>query len=82
MKCDCCAKKKRMLESYEEIRFDNKKLHFCVKCNTDLYNMKDLYKANKTDEYEERKKVIDKKKEKCSEDFNAWYDSFLENITK
>lgn len=80
MKCDCCGKRKKLTESYEEIKADNSKLHLCVDCSNDLYNMRDSIKEGNTEEYEQRKSKLEKKAKKASAIFNEWYKQFLGKI--
>ena len=75
MKCDCCGKKKRWREAYEDIVFEDNKLHVCVNCSTSLYKLR--YEANNGDErtYKEALDNFKKGMSNPSDGFIKWFDN-------
>ena len=78
MKCDCCGKRKRLFESYEELSFEKSKMHLCVGCSKELYKMRDFYNDNNVKEYTICKGKVDKKSQKCTPVFSKWYNGFIQ----
>ncbi len=42
MQCDCCGKRKLPFESFEDIEFEGKRLHICVKCSRLVYKIREV----------------------------------------
>ena len=74
MKCACCGRKKKLLESFENI---GKGGSVCVDCSDILYRIHDAVTEKNIEEYKIRKKSIDDmvQKKKATEDFKAWFDT-------
>lgn len=74
MKCACCGRKKKLLESFENI---GKGGSVCVDCSDILYRIHDAVTEKNIEEYKLRKKSIDDmvQKKKATEDFKAWFDT-------
>ena len=78
MRCDCCGKRKCILESFEDIHYEKKTLHVCVKCSTLIYKIRDAYnskQANLPDLIE----ALEKRESPTSTEFKKW---FSEKIVK
>lgn len=75
MKCVCCGKKKKLLESFEELEKD---INICVDCSKVLYKYQDAVKKKNT---EESTKLLDEIKTKKNEKmFSEWFLKFQERI--
>ncbi len=75
MKCACCGKKKKLLESFEELEKD---IDICVECSKILYKYQDAVKEKNA---EESKKLIDEIKAKKNEKkFVDWFTKYQERI--
>lgn len=75
MKCACCGKKKKFLESFEELEKD---INICVDCSKVLYKYQDAIKEKNV---EESKKLLDEIKNKKNEKmFSEWFLKFQERI--
>lgn len=61
MKCACCGKKTKLLESFEELE---KNVNICVDCSKLLYKYQDAVKEKNE---EDSKKLLDEIKGKKSE---------------
>lgn len=73
MKCACCGRKKKLLESFENI---GKGGSVCVECSDILYRIHDAVTEKNIEEYKIRKKSIEDMihKKKATEDFKVWFD--------
>ena len=75
MKCSCCGKKKKLLESFEELEKD---INICVDCSKVLYKYQDAIKEKNA---EEADKLLDEIKGKKSEkSFVEWFCNFQDRI--
>ncbi len=75
MKCACCGKKKKFLESFEELEKD---INICVDCSKVLYKYQDAIKEKNA---EEADKLLDEIKGKKSEkSFVEWFSNFQDRI--
>ena len=75
MKCSCCGKKKKLLESFEELEKD---INICVDCSKVLYKYQDAIKEKNE---EDSKKLLDEIKGKKSEkSFIEWFSKFQDRI--
>lgn len=71
MKCACCGKKKKLLESFEELEKD---INICVECSKILYKYQDAVKEKNA---EEADKLLGEIKGKKSEkSFVEWFSKF------
>ena len=78
MKCACCGRKKKLLESLENI---GKGGSVCVDCSDILYRIHDAVTEKNVEEYVLRRKSIEDfvQKKKATEAFKVWFD---EDFTK
>lgn len=68
MKCACCGKKKKLLESFEELEKD---INICVDCSKVLYKYQDAVREK---DEEESKKLVDEIRGKKNEiTFIEWF---------
>lgn len=75
MKCACCGKKKKLLESFEELEKD---ISICVECSKILYKYQDAVKEKSK---EESKKYLDEiNTKKHDKKFVEWFVKFQERI--
>lgn len=75
MKCACCGKKKKFLESFEELEKD---INICVDCSKVLHKYQDAIKEKNA---EEADKLLDEIKGKKSEkSFVEWFSNFQDRI--
>ena len=75
MKCACCGKKKKLLESFEELEKD---INICVECSKILYKYQDAVKEKNA---EEADKLLDEIKGKKSEkSFVEWFSKFQDRL--
>lgn len=73
MKCDCCGRKKKLLEAFASVDNGDKKLTLCVDCNDLLYKLRDA--AN---EFQSIQQMLTSRMEsKASKDFQAWSEKFI-----
>jgi len=72
MKCSCCGRKKKLLESFENL---TQNVDVCVDCSDIMYKICDAKKEKKKDEYKSHVKAIKEfeDKKKSSEDFIKWF---------
>lgn len=77
MKCDCCLKKKGLLEAYEVINYEGKKLNLCSNCCKLIYKMRDAKKENNIQVIDEVGKEVENYKDKSSDDFKIWYEKVI-----
>ena len=75
MRCDCCNRRKKLLESFEEIDAEKVRIHLCVDCSNHLYQIRDLIKENDVEALNFKKIEIEKKMKKASSAFKSWYQS-------
>lgn len=75
MKCACCGKKTKLLESFEELE---KNVNICVDCSKLLYKYQDAVKEKNE---EDSKKLLDEIKGKKSEKVLAdWFSKFQDRL--
>lgn len=73
MKCDCCGRKKKLLEAFASVDNGDKKLTLCVDCNDLLYKLRDA--AN---EFQSIQQSLTSRMEgEASKDFQAWSEKFI-----
>lgn len=72
MKCDCCARRKRLFEAFEPISHKEKTINLCVDCCTLVYKIRD---AQKYGNISEKDTLIQKVREKkFSQEFVVWFE--------
>lgn len=72
MQCDCRGKRKLPFESFEDIEFEGKRLHICVKCSRLVYKIREVSEC----EPENVLPLISKLKKRTrsdSNDFKKWF---------
>ncbi len=77
MKCSCCGRKKKLMESFENIGEGG---DVCVDCSDLLYRIHDAVTEKQKDVYDQNIKSINNfiDKKKASEEFGKWYkDNYL-----
>jgi len=75
MKCVCCGRKKKLLESFEEL---DKDINICVDCSKILYKYQDAVREKNTDE--SSKLLAEIKIKKSEEKFIEWFVKFQERL--
>lgn len=73
MKCDCCSKKKGLLEAYEIINYEGKRINLCANCCKLIYKIRDATKENSKQVIDEIGKKVENFNDKSSDDFKNWY---------
>ena len=71
MKCDCCGKKKGLLESFEKVKTEHGNLNLCVTCSNLLYKIRDAAHDENQDEYNA---LLDELRIRSHK---QWFESFL-----
>lgn len=82
MVCDCCGRKRKLLESFAAVQYKKVQLNFCVDCNNLAYKVKDDVNDHNKDEYEKHIKEWKKRAKKPSDLFLAWQQEFLVSLEK
>ena len=82
MICDCCGRKKKLLESFAIVKFKQKQMNFCVDCNDLAYKVRDDANERNKDNYEKHLEEWNKRAEKPSDTFLLWQKDFLLNLEK
>lgn len=83
MKCDCCGRKKKLLEAFASVDNGDKKLTLCVDCNDLLYKLRDAANegaANEgaANEFQSIQQSLTSRMEgEASKDFQAWSEKFI-----
>lgn len=72
MKCSCCGRKKRLMESFENLGDGG---NVCVDCSDIIYKIHDGVTEKKKDIYETSVKSINKyiDKKQASKEFAEWF---------
>ena len=81
MKCACCGRKKKLLESFENLGEGG---DVCVDCSDIMYRIHDAYTEKNRDEHKIQVKKIEKyfEKKKASDAFIKWFmDDFMKRNT-
>ena len=72
MTCTCCGRKKKILESFENIGSGG---DICVDCSDILYRIHDAYTEENRDEYDRNvESVLKFKEKKSSAEFTKWFE--------
>lgn len=72
IKCNCCGKRKRFLESFEEITIGTDVLYICKKCSTIIYKIRDAVKYDQ-DNKDTLIAVLEERMCKDSFEFKKWF---------
>ncbi|WP_054740634.1 hypothetical protein [Cellulosilyticum ruminicola] len=75
MKCTCCGRKKKLLESFEELEKD---INICVECSKVLYKYQDAVKEKNVEE--SNKLFAEIKAKKNEKKFVDWFIKFQERL--
>ena len=75
--CSCCGKKKRLLESFEELDTNVK---VCVECSKKLYKYQDAVREGNKDEADKLLKKVSNAKN--TEEFKKWLEEFKKRFVK
>lgn len=82
MVCDCCGRKKKLLESFATVQAKNCQLNFCAECNDMAYKVRDDANEINKDAYYLHLKQWKKRAKKPSTSFLEWQKVFLEPLEK
>lgn len=78
LKCDCCGRKKKLLEAFASVDNGDKKLTLCADCNDLLYKLRDAANEGTANEFQGIQQSLTSRMEgKASEDFQAWSEKFI-----
>lgn len=78
MKCDCCGRKKKLLESFVEVKVSKTALHLCVDCNDLFYKLRDAASKDNRQEFDSVMTELNKKMKKSSAALKDWAASFTD----
>lgn len=79
MKCDCCGRKKKLLEAFALVDSGENKLNLCVECNDLLYKLRDAANESDTNEFESIQRLLAERIEgNASKAFQTWIEIFIE----
>lgn len=79
MRCDCCGKRKGLLESFERIQTKYGELNLCVTCSNLLYKIRDTARDKDKDGYEACCNELEKRAKKETPLFAKWLNGYLNN---
>lgn len=77
MKCDCCGKKKGLLESFEKVKTEHGNLNLCVTCSNLLYKIRDAAHDENQDEYNALLDELRIRSKNETPAFEKWFDGYL-----
>ena len=77
MKCDCCGRRKWLLESFAEVKTKTDTLLFCVDCNDIAYKVRDAAIEGNRSEYSKLLLEWKQRSKKPSVKFEKWQPTFL-----
>ena len=78
MTCDCCLRRKKMLESYAIIKTKSGVINLCVECNDLEYKIRDDADENNEEQFELHKNAIEERGKKAKSNFKIWHEKFLD----
>ena len=78
MKCDCCGRKKKLFESFAEVKDGKTTLHLCVDCNDLFYKLRDAASEGDRLEFDSVMADLKKKMKKGSAAFKDWATRFID----
>ena len=82
MNCDCCGKRKGILESFALLQKDKEPINLCVKCNDLAYKVRDAANEGNKDDFERYLNQWKEREKKPTEVFLKWKKKFVENLSK
>lgn len=77
MKCDCCGRKKKLFESFAEVKDDKTVLHLCVDCNDLFYKLRDAAAEDDRPEFDSVAADLEKRMRKSSAELKDWATRFI-----
>jgi ribosome-binding protein aMBF1 (putative translation factor) len=80
MKCDCCGKSKKMLDSFAIVKVKNEELHLCSKCNDLCFKIRDFARLKNVDEFNKNLNKINFFSPNHSKSFQNWFQGFVKKI--
>lgn len=78
MKCDCCGRKKKLFESFAEVKDGKTVLHLCVVCNDLFYKLRDAAAEDDRPAFDNAMAELNKKMKKGDKALKAWATSFID----
>lgn len=78
MRCDCCGRKKKLFESFAEVKDGKTTLHLCVDCNDLFYKLRDAATEDDRLEFDSILADLKKKMKKGSAAFDDWANRFID----
>lgn len=80
MRCDCCHRKKRLLESYAAIKTDNGTMYLCAECNDLAYKVRDDANDKNKELFNEHLLMLEKRKKKATAIYLEWKERFVADL--
>ena len=77
MKCDCCGRKKKLFESFAEVKDGKTVLHLCVDCNDLFYKLRDAATEDDRSEFDSVMADLEKRMRKSSAALKDWATKFI-----
>lgn len=72
MKCDCCGRKKKLMESFEDVGRGG---NICKECSDLLYRIHDAFSEKDADEYNKNVNLVKACFVKgCSNEYKRWFE--------
>ncbi len=81
MVCDCCGRKKKLLESFTNTAYKDGYIHFCAECNKAPYRVREAVKLQDDKKIELENEKWLKLEKKPSPLFIEWKKEFIQKIT-
>jgi hypothetical protein len=78
MRCDCCNKKRGLLESYVQKSIEDEKINLCSECIKCAYRVREAYSKQNKEQIEMEIAAWNKRTKKATEPFKKWKKSFIE----
>ena len=72
MKCDCCGRKKKLFESFAEVKDGKITLYLCVDCNDLFYKLRDAASEDNKQEFDRVIADLENKTKKSSVALKNW----------
>ncbi len=82
MTCDCCKRKKKMLESFAVVQTNEGSINLCVECNDLLYKIRDNAKGKDRNKYEKNAVLLEERSKNATSSFLKWKKQFIDNLEK
>lgn len=77
MKCDCCGRKKKLFESFAEVKDGKTVLHLCVDCNDLFYKLRDAANADDKPVFDSVLADLENRMKKSSAALKDWATKFI-----